>query len=138
EEADELRVPLRAAGLDMIFLLAPTSTRERIRRVLRTASGFVYFVSVTGVTGVKAADPERIADLVKSIRAETTLPVGVGFGISTPEQAARVSAISDAVIVGSALSKLVEDAADGADAVASVEALARELKRATRRKEARA
>ncbi|MEW6271336.1 MAG: tryptophan synthase subunit alpha [Thermodesulfobacteriota bacterium] len=135
EEADELRLPLRAAGLDMIFLLAPTSTHGRIHRVLAAASGFVYFVSVTGVTGVKAADPERIAGLVRTIRGETQLPVGVGFGISRPEQAARVSAMCDAVIVGSALSKLVEDAPDAAAAVAAVESLARSLKAATRRPE---
>jgi tryptophan synthase alpha chain len=134
EEADELRLPLRAAGLDMIFLLAPTSTKARIRRVLRAASGFVYFVSVLGVTGVKVAAPERIAALVQQIRAETVLPVGVGFGISTPEQAARVAAMSDAVIVGSALSKLVEDASDADAAVAAVGDLAARLKQASRRK----
>jgi tryptophan synthase alpha chain len=133
EEADELRLPLRAAGLDMIFLLAPTSTPARIRRVLQAASGFVYFVSVLGVTGVKTADPERISDLVRSIRGETELPVGVGFGISTPAQAARVAAISDAVIVGSALSKLVEEAADADAAVAAVRELSTSLKQATRR-----
>lgn len=134
EEADELRRPLRAAGLDMIFLLAPTSTPARIRRVLDAASGFVYFVSVLGVTGVKSAAPERIAALVQHIRGETELPVGVGFGISTPEQAASVAAISDAVIVGSALSKLVEDAADDDAAVSAVRDLATRLKAATRRR----
>ena len=133
EEADELRLPLRASGLDMIFLLAPTSTPGRIRRVLRAASGFVYFVSVLGVTGVKAADPERISKLVREIRSETDLPVGIGFGISTPAQAASVAAISDAVIVGSALSKLVEDAADVDAAVAAVRSLSASLKQATRR-----
>jgi tryptophan synthase alpha chain len=133
EETDELRLPLRDAGLDMIFLLAPTSTPERIRRVLRSASGFVYFVSVLGVTGTKAAAPERIAKLVREIRDETDLPVGVGFGISTPDQAASVAAMSDAVIVGSALSKLVEDA-DGDDAaVEAVRDLSARLKQATRR-----
>jgi tryptophan synthase alpha chain len=133
EEADEIRLPLRAAGLDMIFLLAPTSTHARIRRVLSAASGFVYFVSVLGVTGVKAVSSDRIADLVTQIRGETKLPVGVGFGISTPEQAASVAAISDAVIVGSALSKLVEDAADADAAVVAVRDLATRLKAATRR-----
>jgi len=133
EEADELRLPLRAAGLDMIFLLAPTSTRARIRRVLSAASGFVYFVSVLGVTGVKAVSSAGIADLVTQIRGETELPVGVGFGISTPEQAASVAAIADAVIVGSALSKLVEDAADVDAAVVAVRDLATRLKAATRR-----
>lgn len=138
DEADELRLPLRDAGLDMIFLLAPTSTPARIRRVLRAASGFVYFVSVTGVTGVKSADPARIAALVRSIRGETDLPVGVGFGISTPAQAAEVAAMSDAVIVGSALSRLVEDAADASAAVAAVGDLAADLKQATRRSGGRA
>lgn len=137
EEADELRVPLRNAGLDMILLLAPTSTPARIRRVLKSASGFVYFVSVLGVTGTKAAAPERIAKLVREIRDETDLPVGVGFGISTPEQAASVAAISDAVIVGSALSKLVEEAADDDAAVDAVRALSERLKQATRRGAAR-
>lgn len=133
EEADELRIPLREAGLDMIFLLAPTSTPARIRRVLKSASGFVYFVSVLGVTGTKAAAPERIAKLVREIRDETDLPVGVGFGISTPEQAASVAAMSDAVIVGSALSKLVEDADSDDAAVEAVRDLSARLKQATRR-----
>jgi tryptophan synthase alpha chain len=133
EEADELRVPLRQAGLDMIFLLAPTSTPARIRRVLAAASGFVYFVSVLGVTGVKAADPGRIAELVRTIRGETALPVGIGFGISTPAQAASIAAIADAVIVGTALSRLVEEAAEADAAVDAVRALSASLKQATRR-----
>ena len=138
EEADELRLPLRAHGLDMIFLLAPTSTPERIRRVLRVASGFVYFVSVTGVTGVKAVDSRAIEGLVGEIRAETRLPVGVGFGVSTAEQARDLSRFADAVIVGTTLSRLVEEAPDSATAVERVGALARELKDATRRRGTRA
>ncbi len=134
EEADELRLPLRAAGLDMIFLLAPTSTPERIRRVLRAASGFVYFVSVTGVTGVKSVDPARIESLVRMIRAETDLPVGIGFGVSRPEQAAQLAAMSDAVIVGTALSRVFEEASDAATAVDRVGELAAALKQATRRR----
>ncbi len=133
EEADELRLPLRRRGVDMIFLLAPTSTDERIEAVLSVAAGFVYFVSVAGVTGVKAADAGSIATLVGRIRSRTALPVGVGFGVSTPAQAAAVASIADAVIVGSALSRLVEEAADADEAVARVGALARELKAATRR-----
>jgi tryptophan synthase alpha chain len=133
EEADELRLPLRARGLDMIFLLAPTSTPARIRRVLGVASGFVYFVAVTGVTGVKAADPAAIETLVRRIRSKTTLPVGVGFGISNPEQAARLASFSDAIIVGSWLSRLVEEAPDADAAVERVGRAARELKAATRR-----
>jgi tryptophan synthase alpha chain len=135
EEADELRLPLRARGLDMIFLLAPTSTPSRIRRVLGVASGFVYFVSVTGVTGVKAANPAAIEPLVRRIRRQTKLPVGVGFGISTPDQAATLSAFSDAIIVGSWLSHLVEEAPDADAAVEHMGRAARELKAATRRSE---
>ena len=133
DEADQLRLPLAKAGLDMIFLLAPTSTKERIRRVLKSASGFVYFVSVAGVTGDKQVQTGPIAELVGRIRAETELPIGVGFGISTPEEASSVAAISDAVIVGSKFSTLVEAASDQAAAVAAVAALGSELKKATAR-----
>lgn len=134
EEADELRLPLRDRGLDMVFLLAPTSTPERIRRVLKVASGFVYFVSVAGVTGVKTADPQAIENLVGRIRRQSPVPVGVGFGISTPEQARDLSRFSDAVIVGSFFSKMVEDAPDAATAVREVGRAARALKAATRRR----
>ncbi|MFM8412140.1 MAG: tryptophan synthase subunit alpha [Alphaproteobacteria bacterium] len=134
EEADELRLPLQANGLDMIFLLAPTSTPARIRRVLSVASGFVYFVSVAGVTGVKTADPHAIEKLVGRIRRQSPVPVGVGFGISTPDQARALSGFSDAVIVGSHFSKLFEDAPDDDSAVREVVRSARELKAATRRR----
>lgn len=133
DEADQLRVPLEAAGLDMIFLLAPTSTPQRIKRVLRSASGFVYFVSVAGVTGDKVVQAEAIGDLVHSIRAETRLPVGVGFGISTPEAAAEVAGIADAVIVGSKISSIIEAAEDPDAAVREVTDFGRLLKDATRR-----
>jgi tryptophan synthase alpha chain len=133
DEADQLRIPLADNGLDMIFLLAPTSTKDRIRRVLKSASGFVYFVSVAGVTGDKQVQADPIAALVGQIRAETKLPIGVGFGISTPQEAASVAAISDAVIVGSKFSTLIEAAADPTQAVAAVAALCGDLKKATRR-----
>ena len=136
EEADELRLPLRARGLDMIFLLAPTSTPARIRRVLSVASGFVYFVSVAGVTGVKTADPVAIEKVVGRIRRQSPVPVGVGFGISTPEQARELSRFSDAVIVGSHFSKLFEEASDAGEAVQEVVRSARALKDATRRRKA--
>ncbi|MEO2169034.1 MAG: tryptophan synthase subunit alpha [bacterium] len=133
DEADQLRLPLAAAGLDMIFLLAPTSTRARIQRVLRSSSGFVYFVSVAGVTGDKVVEAGAISELVGAIRGETKLPVGVGFGISTPEAAAEVAAISDAVIVGSKFSRIIEASSDPDAAVAEVGELGRALKQATRR-----
>ena len=133
EEADQLRLPLRDAGIDMVFLLAPTSTRERIHRVLRTASGFVYFVSVTGVTGVKAIATDTIEPLVREIRAETRIPVGVGFGITSAAQVADVSRFSDAAIVGTQVARLIEDARDDEEAIHTVEAFLAECKQATRR-----
>lgn len=108
EEADELWVPARAAGLDVIFLLAPTSDRRRIKAVLGKASGFVYFVSMTGITGTKAIDAVDVEGMVRDLRKQCRLPIGVGFGISTPEQAAAVAAYADAVMVGSAIVRLVE------------------------------
>jgi tryptophan synthase alpha chain len=138
EEAGEMLRALRARALHMIFLLAPTSTPERIDAVLRVAGGFVYFVSVAGVTGVKSVTPTAIKSLVETIRARTTLPVGVGFGITTPEQAANVAAIADAVIVGTSLGRVVEEAPDPATAVERVGERARELKQATRRAAGRA
>ena len=90
EEADELWRPARAAGLDVIFLLAPTSDAERVRAVLRKASGFVYFVSMTGITGTKAIDAVRRPPHGRGpARRAVRLPIGVGFGITTPAEAAR-------------------------------------------------
>ncbi len=112
EEAGELRERLRAHGLDPIFLLAPTSTEARIRRVCAAASGYLYYVSLKGVTGSAALDVDGVAARLAGIRALTELPVGVGFGIKDPPAAARVAAVADAVIVGSALVGKVEAAGD--------------------------
>src|SRR4030095_13965105 len=98
---------------DLIFLLAPTSGPARIRTVARAASGFVYFVSVLGVTGARAELPADVPEWVRSVRAVTDLPVGVGFGVSSPEQAAWIAEFADAVIVGSALARIVEEAGAG-------------------------
>src|SRR5437773_2692259 len=90
---------LDRAGADLIELLAPTSSLVRMRKVLSRARGFVYFVSVAGVTGARATLPENLETLVRSVKRLTSMPIGVGFGISTPEQAARVATFADAVIV---------------------------------------
>jgi len=92
-----------AAGLDTVFLAAPTSTPERLAKVGEMSSGFVYCVSTTGVTGERAELPTELADLVARVRANTPLPVAVGFGVSTPEQARAVARVADGVVVGSAL-----------------------------------
>lgn len=103
EEAEELTGVLRAHGIDPIFLLAPTSTGERIKRICDAASGFVYYVSLKGVTGAASLDVDSVAAKLADIRAATDLPVGVGFGIKDAATAARVAAVADAVVIGSAI-----------------------------------
>jgi tryptophan synthase alpha chain len=108
EESRELAKPARAAGVDLIYLLAPTTPLERSRAIARSASGFLYYVSVTGVTGARAQVGADVEQHVRELSTITRLPIGVGFGISTPEQARQVGAYADAVVVGSALSLLIE------------------------------
>ena len=114
EEAGGFHSHLRQNGLDEVFLLSPNTNDSRIDAIAEMAGGFVYLVSVTGVTGSRPGmdySGEGFAGLVEKIRKKTGLPVGVGFGISTPEQARRVASFADAVIVGSAIMKMVEDGA---------------------------
>jgi len=108
EEASEFKACADRHGIDVIFLLTPTSDATRIRTVARQARGFIYYVSVTGVTGVRSGVEESVAGNVATIKARITAPVAVGFGIATPEQAARVAAVADGVVVGSAIVKLFE------------------------------
>ena len=103
EEADGMLAALAGRAIDPIFLLAPTSRPERIRAVARAASGFIYYVSLRGVTGASHLDLGEVTDKLQTIRRLTDLPVGVGFGVSTPETAAAVAQIADAVVVGSAV-----------------------------------
>ncbi len=119
EEADELQGAADAAGLAFVFLLAPTSDATRLARVLARARGFVYYVSITGVTGAAAPVARDVAVMIERVKAHTDLPVGVGFGIRTPEQAAEMARVADAVVVGSAVMQLVEEHG-GADVVAVV------------------
>ena len=108
EEAGPLRTEATAAGLDLIHLVAPTSTPERMRMIARASEGFVYMVSLTGVTGERAALAPDLTRQLRALRAITTKPVCVGFGIGTPEQAALAGRAADGVIVGSAIVRLVE------------------------------
>ena len=108
EEGSELEAISQEQGLDLIYLLAPTSTRERIRLVAERSRGFIYLVSVTGVTGARQRLPADLEAFVTRVRRETHKPLCVGFGISTPEQAGRVARIADGVIVGSRLIQLME------------------------------
>jgi len=103
EESDELTSALQAQDLDIIFLLAPTTSEERIQKVSRSASGFLYYVSFKGITGADRLDVAAVADKLDVVRKYTNLPLGVGFGIRDPESAAQIARIADAVVVGSAL-----------------------------------
>ena len=108
EESHELTVPARHYGLDVIFLLTPTSDAARISAVDRLGSGFVYYVTVTGVTGARTSVSGTLAQELSRVKEVITLPVMAGFGISTPEQAAEVGSLADGVVVGSAIVKLFE------------------------------
>lgn len=103
EEADEIVAPAVATGLDLIFLVAPTTGTARLPTVLRYASGFVYYVSITGITGTASAVEADVAAAVADIRAQTELPIAVGFGIKTADQARAIARIADAAVVGSAI-----------------------------------
>jgi tryptophan synthase alpha chain len=103
EEGDELGAAADKAGLAMIYFLAPTSTEDRIRLVAQRATGFIYLVSVTGITGARTELPPDLAEFIQRVRKYTNLPLAVGFGIGTGAQAAAVAKIADGVIVGTAL-----------------------------------
>jgi len=108
EEAGPYVTPLRAAGLDTVFLAAPTSTERRLKLVAEYSTGFVYLVSRTGVTGERASISDSVEPLIAKMRQVTKLPLAVGFGISTPEQAAAVAKMADGVVVGSAIVRQIE------------------------------
>jgi tryptophan synthase alpha chain len=127
EEAGKYIGVMRSSGLDTVFLAAPTSTERRLKLVAEYSSGFVYLVSRTGVTGEQASVSAAVGPLVKSMRAATELPLAVGFGIATAAHAAEVGAVADAVVVGSAFVRVIEQNADRPDLESKLEALAREL-----------
>ena len=108
EEAEAFATPLKAAGLDPIFLLAPTSTDERMAAVGRIASGYVYYVSLKGVTGAGHLDTAAVAAMLPRIRAQVSVPIGVGFGIRDAASAQAVAQVADAVVIGSSLVQLLE------------------------------
>ncbi len=137
EEDAELCLPARARGLDFIRLATPTTDDRRLPAVLENTSGFIYYVSVTGITGQKAAVAATVAPEVARIKARTALPVAVGFGIREPEQAAAIARVADAAVVGSALVDLVTRHLDAAgrptpELVPAVHAKVRALAEAVR------
>ena len=108
EEGTVLSDYAKEKGLDVIYLLAPTSTKKRIDIITGQSSGFIYYISLTGITGMRSALADDLVQKIKSIRQSVALPLLIGFGISGPEQAAEAAKISDGVIVGSAIIKLIE------------------------------
>jgi tryptophan synthase alpha chain len=103
EEADELKPHAAAAGLDTVLLAAPTTDARRLPAILKYASGFIYFVSILGITGTRSASEDAVKGHVARLREQTALPIGVGFGIKTPDQAAAVARHADAAAVGTAI-----------------------------------
>ena len=133
EEAGPLAAALEGQGLSLIRLATPTTDEKRLPVVVRGTSGFVYYVSVAGVTGVKEADPAAVAPQVERVRKASGLPVAVGFGVRTPERAAQVARVADAVVVGSALVDEIAAAVErNVQPAAKVLATARALAQAVR------
>lgn len=141
EEAEEEWVPaLHANGVDTVFLVAPTSTKERVARADAASSGFVYYVSRTGVTGLvpgRQRLPDALVKEIKRVRKRIDHPLVVGFGIAEPEQAAAVGRVADGVVVGSALVRLVEEHAGEAGLVPAVEERVRAFAAALRQRPAK-
>lgn len=126
EESEDVRAALRAHGRDLIFLIAPTSTQERIREVAKRASGFIYCVSITGVTGARTSLANDLPSYIARIRQETDLPLAVGFGISQPDHVQQVAQIADGVVIASALINHLDRAPD-ADQPAAATAFLRAM-----------
>ena len=115
EESGDFVTAIRPYDLDLIRLITPTTDKKRLPKVLKDASGFLYYVSITGVTGTAQADEKAVAAHIAEVKKSTDIPVAIGFGIKTPEDAARFATIGDGVVVGSALVQTIVDHADSDD-----------------------
>jgi tryptophan synthase alpha chain len=133
EESAEYRKTMHANGLDTIFLAAPTSTDERLKKIAEASSGFLYVISRTGVTGAKESLPEELPAVVRRARKFTRLPIAVGFGISVAAQVTVLGGIADAVVVGSSLVSEIEKARSVSEAAENAAARVRTLKEAAKR-----
>ena len=130
EESEEFDAYALAQGLDVIYLLAPTSTPDRIKMIGSKSRGFIYYVSLTGVTGTRSSLAQGMEEKVKRIKQATALPVLIGFGISGPEQAKAASGFSDGVIVGSAIVRMIEENPDSTERNEKLKVFVRNLKQA--------
>jgi tryptophan synthase alpha chain len=130
EEAHELRRYTDIAGLDFISLIAPTTTDRRIGEIAKNATGFLYYISITGVTGTARPVMQNIRHDVERIRKVTALPLVIGFGISTSEQAAEIAPYADGVVVGSALVRIIGEKGDDGDLIKIASSFVRDIKKA--------
>lgn len=129
DEAPEFSEPARAEGLDTILLAAPTSTRARLKKIARLSTGFLYYINVTGVTGKSQASPTAVAKNVRAIKSLTKTPVLAGFGVTGPEQAAKLSRAADGVIVGSQAIRVIREAKNQKEAVKKLGAFVSSLRK---------
>ncbi len=132
EEAPELRAHTDAAGLDFISLIAPTTGKDRLKTIVKSATGFLYYISITGVTGSAAPKIEDIQREVGKIRKMTKMPIAVGFGITNALQAREIGALADGVVIGSAIVKMIDEHRQHPDMVKRVSDFTRDIKAALR------
>ena len=132
EEAKELRIYTDAVGIDFISLIAPTTDGKRLDKIANDATGFLYYISITGITGTAAPKIDNIKSEVGKIRKITGLPVAVGFGISKPQQAREIARFSDGVVIGSAVVRLINENKDNSDLIKIVSDYVSEIKKALR------
>ncbi len=130
EEAGELRIFTDAAGIDFIALVAPTTGRNRLKTILQNATGFLYCISITGVTGTAAPDTDDINRHIAAIRKRTKLPIAVGFGISSAAQARAIAGVADGIVIGSAVVQRIDENRANSDCIQTVCTYVREIKEA--------
>lgn len=130
EEAQELRNYTDPLGIDFISLIAPTTNNARIVEIVNNASGFLYYISVTGVTGTAKPSVENIETDVKRIRKSSKLPIVVGFGITSPKQAGQIAPFADGIVIGSAIVKMIEENSNRKNLIQIVSSFARDVKKA--------
>jgi tryptophan synthase alpha chain len=130
EEAKELRIYTDAVGIDFISLIAPTTDGKRLNKIAADATGFLYYISITGITGTAVPKIENIKTTVKKIHKITKLPIAVGFGISKSQQAREIARFADGIVIGSAVVRLIDENKNNPDLVKIISAYASEIKKA--------
>lgn len=132
DEADDLSALAKQHGLDLVQLIAPTTTARRTKQILAASTGFLYCISVAGTTGVRQELPSELIDQLKSLRAQSNLPLAVGFGISSPEQVAGLAGVADGVIVGSAIVRKIAEAKSSEEMSLAVRTFAEQMQAAVK------